>query len=54
MTQQKESNSNNNNDNNKNKNNNRMKVIQIYRINVTIFQKFVSFADRESQYNISI
>ena len=38
MTQQKESNSSNNNDNNSNKNNNRMKVIQIYRINIHFFR----------------
>ena len=48
VTQLKESNLNNNNNNN-----NRMKIIQIYRINITLFQKFVSFADRASQCNIS-
>ena len=30
-----------------------MKIIIIYRINKTLFQKFVSFADRKSQCNIS-
>ena len=30
-----------------------MKIIIIYRINIYLFQKFVSFADRASQYNIS-
>ena len=30
-----------------------MEIIQIYRINIAVFQKFVSFADRASQCNIS-
>jgi len=51
VTQQKESNL--NNSNNNNNNNNRMKIIKIYRLNISLFQKFVSFADRASQCIIS-
>ena len=55
MTQLKEvSNKSNNNINNNNYiYNHSLKVIRIYRIYVTVVQKFGSFPDRESQYNVS-